>query len=53
MIVHDTLFIVGAWVEPTGTSVIDVICPATEQTLGRVPDGTSGDIDRAVDAARR
>ncbi|MFI6906387.1 aldehyde dehydrogenase [Nonomuraea sp. NPDC050394] len=49
---HDTLFIGGEWVAPAGTGVIDVISPHTEEVVGRVPDGTPADMDRAVAAAR-
>jgi aldehyde dehydrogenase (NAD+) len=31
---------------------LDVINPATEEVIGRVPQGSVGDVDRAVDAAR-
>src|SRR5688572_25217073 len=49
---HDKLFIGGEWVEPAGTSTIDVISPHSEELVGRVPEGTEVDIDRAVAAAR-
>ncbi|MEV4565720.1 aldehyde dehydrogenase [Nonomuraea sp. NPDC049421] len=49
---HDTLFIGGEWVAPAGTGTIDVISPHTEEVVGRVPDGTPQDMDRAVAAAR-
>ncbi|MFG3440115.1 aldehyde dehydrogenase [Nonomuraea sp. NPDC047897] len=49
---HDTLYIGGEWVAPAGTGTIDVISPHTEQVVGRVPDGTAADMDRAVAAAR-
>ncbi|GGP00958.1 aldehyde dehydrogenase [Nonomuraea glycinis] len=49
---HDTLFIGGEWVAPAGTGTIDVISPHTEEVVGRVPDGTTEDVDRAVAAAR-
>ncbi|MET8868223.1 aldehyde dehydrogenase [Nonomuraea sp. NPDC004580] len=49
---HDTLFIGGEWVAPAGTGTIDVISPHTEEVVGRVPDGTAQDMDRAVAAAR-
>jgi aldehyde dehydrogenase (NAD+) len=52
MITHDQLFIGGDWVAPAGTDVIDVVCPHTEEVIGRVPDGTTADMDRAVAAAR-
>ena len=53
MITHDTLFIDGSWARPSGRATIDVISPVTEEVIGRVPDGTTQDIDRAVAAARR
>lgn len=49
---HDKLYIGGELVAPAGTGVIDVHSPATEERVGRVPDGTAADIDRAVAAAR-
>jgi betaine-aldehyde dehydrogenase len=53
MQVHDTLYIGGEWVAPAGTGTIDVVSPHTEEVVGRVPDSTAADVDRAVDAARR
>ena len=53
MQVHDKLFIGGRWVDPAGSDVIEVISPHTEEVVGRVPEGTTADIDRAVAAARR
>ncbi|MFG1852295.1 aldehyde dehydrogenase [Actinomadura geliboluensis] len=50
---HDRLFIGGEWAAPAGTATIDVISPHTEEVIGRVPEGTEGDIDAAVAAARR
>jgi aldehyde dehydrogenase (NAD+) len=49
---HDRLYIGGDWAAPAGTGTIDVISPHTEEVVGRVPDGTPADIDRAVAAAR-
>ncbi len=43
----------GAWVEPVEGGVIPVLSPATGERIGQVPEGTSGDIDAAVAAARR
>ena len=51
MTVKDKLFIGGEWVEPKGTGIIEVVSPATEDVIGRAPDGTRADIDRAVAAA--
>jgi betaine-aldehyde dehydrogenase len=52
MQVHDKLYIGGEWVAPAGTQSIDVISPHSEDLVGRVPEGTTADIDRAVAAAR-
>jgi betaine-aldehyde dehydrogenase len=52
MRVHDRFYIGGQWVEPAGTATIEVISPHTEEVIGRVPDGTPADMDRAVAAAR-
>lgn len=52
MIEHEQLYIGGEWVKPAGSGVIEVVSPHTEQVVGRVPDGTTDDIDRAVAAAR-
>jgi len=51
--VHDRLFIGGEWVEPAGTSTIEVVSPATLEPVGRTPDSTEADVDRAVAAARQ
>jgi aldehyde dehydrogenase (NAD+) len=50
--VRDKLFIGGEWVDPAGSDTIEVISPHTEEVVGRVPDGTAADMDRAVAAAR-
>ncbi len=50
---YDRLFIGGDWVAPEGTGTIEVISPVTEEVVGRVPDGTEADIDKAVAMARR
>lgn len=49
---QDRLYIDGAWVRPEKGGTLDVIDPATEQVIHRAPAGTSGDIDKAVKAAR-
>jgi aldehyde dehydrogenase (NAD+) len=46
------LFIGGEWVEPASSRTIDVISPHSEELVGRVPEGTESDMDRAVAAAR-
>jgi aldehyde dehydrogenase (NAD+) len=52
MKVYDRLFIGGEWVRPAGDDVLDVISPATEELVGRVPEGSKADVDAAVAAAR-
>ncbi len=47
------LYIDGQYVESSAERWIDVVDPATQETIALVPDGTSADIDRAVVAARR
>ena len=50
--VRDKLYIGGEWVDPTGKETIDVVNAATEEVMGRIPQGTPEDVDRAVAAAR-
>ena len=52
MQVYDKLFIGGELVAPLGTDTIEVINASTEEVAGRAPEATTGDIDRAVAAAR-
>lgn len=47
------MFIDGASVPSGSGRWIEVRNPATRELVGRVPDGTSDDVDRAVAAARR
>ncbi len=49
---HDRLFIGGEWVEPASSRTIDVVSPHSEELVGRVPEGTETDVDRAVATAR-
>jgi len=50
---YDRLFIGGQWVASTGSSLINVISPSTEEHVAAVPSGTPADVDRAVAAARQ
>jgi len=52
MEIRDTFYIDGKWVDPTGTETLDVVSPATQEVIGRVPVSTTADVDRAVAAAR-
>lgn len=47
------LYIDGRWTDSDGDAVLNVLNPATEEVLGTVPEGTVGDVERAVAAARR
>jgi betaine-aldehyde dehydrogenase len=46
------LYIGGDWVAPSGSDVIEVVSPASEEVIGQVPHGTPADVDKAVAAAR-
>jgi acyl-CoA reductase-like NAD-dependent aldehyde dehydrogenase len=48
---REQLYIGGTWVSPSGRGTIDVIDAATEEPVGRIPDGNEADVDRAVKAA--
>jgi acyl-CoA reductase-like NAD-dependent aldehyde dehydrogenase len=48
----DELFIGGTWVAPKGGDRIQVLSASTEEPIGSVPEGSEGDIDAAVAAAR-
>jgi aldehyde dehydrogenase (NAD+) len=50
---RDKLFIDGAWIASTGTGKLEVTNSATEEVIGRIPDGTPEDVDQAVAAAKR
>ncbi|HEY3019340.1 MAG TPA: aldehyde dehydrogenase family protein [Solirubrobacteraceae bacterium] len=51
-IVRDRLYLGGRWVESSGRGTLDVIDSTTEEVMGRIPEGTAQDVDRAVVAAR-
>ncbi|MEZ5078727.1 MAG: aldehyde dehydrogenase family protein [Solirubrobacterales bacterium] len=50
--VRDRIFVGGEWTEPAGSGTIDVVNPASEETIGRIPSCGAADVDRAVAAAR-
>ena len=52
MQVYDKLFIGGEYVAPSGSVTLDVLNASTEEVAGTAPEATTGDIDRAVAAAR-
>ncbi|SMH49017.1 aldehyde dehydrogenase (acceptor) [Rathayibacter oskolensis] len=43
----------GAWIAPDGAELLDIIDPATEELLTRVPQAGPAEIDAAVASARR
>ncbi len=45
-------FIDGAWVDPVTPKTLDVINPATEESMGQISMGSAADVDKAVQAAR-
>jgi len=47
------LYIDGAFRDAHSNRWIDVINPATQEVIARVPDGDAADVDQAVRAARR
>src|SRR3954452_24173865 len=51
-IVRDKLYIGGEWVDPLGDGTLEVVDSTTEKVMGRVPEATAADVDRAVAAAR-
>lgn len=52
MIDHRQIFVNGKWIDSTATEFIDVVNPATEETIATVPRGTVEDVDLAAKAAR-
>ena len=53
MIAFEKFLIDGEWVAPDGRGHFDVHDASTEELIGRIPDGSPVDVDRAVAAARR
>lgn len=52
MITYDKIYINGAWVPSEGKGVLEVTNSATEEIIATIPDGTTGDVDKAVAAAK-
>ncbi|MGB3412218.1 MAG: aldehyde dehydrogenase [Microthrixaceae bacterium] len=49
---YERLYIGGDWVEPAGTDRYLITSPTDGSHVGSTPEGSVGDIDRAVTAAR-
>lgn len=47
------LLIDGEWVESQSTEWHDIVNPATQQVLAKVPFATAAEVDAAVSAAQR
>ena len=45
-------YINGQWVDPSTSETLDVINPATEQSIGQIAMGGQADVDSAVAAAK-
>ncbi|GAA0371752.1 aldehyde dehydrogenase family protein [Actinoallomurus spadix] len=50
---RDVIYVGGAWADSSATATIDVINPANEQVIDRIPEGAAADVDRAVAQACR
>jgi aldehyde dehydrogenase (NAD+) len=53
MLVHKNFFIGSRWANPTGSEVLEVRSPITEEVFGVVPLSTNLDVDAAVAGARK
>ena len=53
MTIHNNMYIDGEWVEASSGERLDVINPATEETIDSIPVATPADLDRALAAADR
>lgn len=51
MEIRDKIYIGGAWVPSAGAGVLEVIDSNTEEVIGKVPEGTPDDVEKAVAAA--
>lgn len=49
---REVIYVDGQWTGSTSTETIDVLNPATEQVIDRVPAGSPADVDAAARAAR-
>jgi aldehyde dehydrogenase (NAD+) len=50
---YDTIFVDGGFAASASDRHAEIVSPRTEEVIGRVPLASAGDVDRAVDAARR
>ncbi|MGZ6308155.1 MAG: aldehyde dehydrogenase family protein, partial [Ktedonobacterales bacterium] len=52
MHIRDAIFVGGRWISSTSTKTTDVINATTEEVMGRIPEGTPEDVDKAAKAAK-
>jgi betaine-aldehyde dehydrogenase len=52
LIQYSEFYINGGWQKPSGAGTIDVISASTEEVIGRIPEATAEDVNRAVEAAQ-
>jgi len=50
--IHDRVYIDGDWVKPQTTAMLDITNSSTEEVVGRIPECSTVEVDRAVAAAR-
>lgn len=50
--IRDAIFVGGRWIPSTSAKTTDVINATTEEVMGRIPEGTPEDVDKAVKAAK-
>ena len=52
MTTYDKIYIDGAWVPSEGSGTIDVFDSTNGDVIATIPEGTAGDVDKAVKAAQ-
>jgi acyl-CoA reductase-like NAD-dependent aldehyde dehydrogenase len=50
---YQQIYVDGAWQTPVSSGMIDVVSASTGETIGRIPEASPADVDRAAEAARR
>lgn len=50
---HARMYVDGGWTDSESGAVFDAVSPSTGAVIGRVPEGTRADAQRAIDAANR
>jgi acyl-CoA reductase-like NAD-dependent aldehyde dehydrogenase len=53
MQLSDKMYVGGEWIDSSSGETIEVMAPATGETIGRVPSANAADVDRAVEAATK